>query len=74
MIADIRKNRNMPFLKVGMQIYSNHSYRFGKVTGTRGGYLLIRMNGDKFSCPYHPTWNLTFFNKDGSTAKCYKEI
>ena len=32
--------------------------RLGTVTDTDGAHLRIRMDGDSFSQPYHPTWEL----------------
>jgi len=32
----------------------------GTITGSDSGYLLIRLDGDKRSKRYHPTWNVTY--------------
>lgn len=32
--------------------------RLGTITGVEGAHLKIRMDGDSFSQPYHPTWEL----------------
>jgi hypothetical protein len=34
--------------------------RIGTVTGADGAHLRICMDGDSFSQPYHPTWELEF--------------
>lgn len=32
----------------------------GTITGDNGGHLLIRLDGQKHSNPYHPTWKLRY--------------
>lgn len=32
--------------------------RLGTVTGTHGAHLMIRLDGDKNSFPFHPTWEI----------------
>jgi hypothetical protein len=33
----------------------------GTVTrSTSGGRIFVRLDGDSFSTPFHPTWNLTY--------------
>ncbi len=34
--------------------------RFGTITGAQGAHLRIRMDGDAFAQPYHPTWELEY--------------
>lgn len=34
--------------------------RLGTITGASGQYLRIRMDGDRLSNIYHPTWELEF--------------
>ena len=36
----------------------NGKQRLGTVTGARGGYLMIRLDGNKHSYTFHPTWEL----------------
>lgn len=35
---------------------------FGTITGTRGSYLLIRLDHQVQSSPYHPTWKLYYLD------------
>jgi len=35
----------------------------GKVTDLRGGDVLIRLDGEKHSERYHPTWHLVYLPK-----------
>lgn len=37
----------------------------GVITSTRGAYLMIRMTPLKHPRPYHPTYCLDYFDKDG---------
>lgn len=39
----------------------------GTITGANGGHLLIRLDGEKHSRPYHPTWQLRYL--DAGTSK-----
>lgn len=34
--------------------------REGVITAAEGAHLRIRMDGDSFSQPYHPTWELEY--------------
>jgi hypothetical protein len=34
----------------------------GTVTGVDGAHLMIRMDDEKVSLPYHPTWELRFLD------------
>ena len=67
-MAEIRSYRGVP-AKRGMRIFSTHSFQFGTITGSAGGYLKIRLDGEDYSCCYHPTWKLTYLANDGSVLK-----
>lgn len=45
--------------------------RLGTVTGTSGPHLLIRLDGEKVSRPYHPTWQLRFLTEAEPTTPVY---
>lgn len=36
--------------------------KLGTITGTQGPRLLIRLDGEKHSNPYHPTWELRYLD------------
>ena len=36
--------------------------QLGTITGARGCYLLIRLDGEDRSEPYHPTWKLEYLD------------
>lgn len=37
--------------------------RFGTITGTSGPHILVRLDGDKHSRPYHPVWQLRYIRE-----------
>ena len=34
----------------------------GTITSSRGPYILVRLDGDKFSMPFHPTWRMRYLD------------
>jgi len=34
--------------------------RQGQITGAQGPHILIRLDGEEISRPYHPTWELIY--------------
>lgn len=36
--------------------------KLGTITGARGPHLLIRLDDEKASHPYHPTWELRYLD------------
>lgn len=66
-IAEIRESRNIP-AKVGGRVrYTGNADgkpRMGTITGAKRGYLQIRLDGEKHSGNYHPTWELEFLPED----------
>lgn len=34
----------------------------GVITGTRDAHLRIRLDGEKHSLPYHPTWHIKYLD------------
>lgn len=40
--------------------------RQGTITGAEGAHLLIKLDGQKHSLPYHPTWKLTYLDGDAA--------
>lgn len=41
---------------------STDESRLGTITGTSGPHLRVRMDGDKYSFQYHPTWQLRYLD------------
>ena len=59
----IRKSYRVP-AKVGGRVeYTGEKIaRRGVITGQRGPHLLIRLDGEEQSSPYHPTWELRYLD------------
>ncbi len=71
-IQDIREKRGMPWLKVGMQVFSTHSNRFGRVTGANASQNInVKFNGDNFTQNCHPHFKMTYFGKYGQKLAEY---
>lgn len=64
----IRHHYGVPAKKGGRVRYTNGRVREGTITGARGAHLTIRMDGDSFAQPYHPTWDLQYLQPAGTEA------
>ncbi len=72
-ISEIRKQRSMPFLKVGMRVFHTHNKKFGVVTGANNSQNInVKFDGDKFTQNCHPHWMMQYFDKDEKMIKEYK--
>ncbi|GAA4108720.1 hypothetical protein ACFFTN_01330 [Aminobacter aganoensis] len=61
----VRSNYGVPAKRGGRVEYNpfkDARGKFGTITGTRGPYLLIRLDGSKHSGSYHPTWQLRYLD------------
>jgi hypothetical protein len=67
----IKKHYNLPFLKQGMSVIANG--RKGKITGTYNAHLIIKSIEAKYSGTYHPTWQMTYLDKDGKVLAEFKD-
>ena len=47
-------------VKRGARVFVQCENREGTITGAAHGMLRIRLDGDKISALYHPTWKLIF--------------
>lgn len=43
--------------------------RLGTITGTGGCGILIRLDGEKTSSPYHPTWKLRYLTPNALLSR-----
>lgn len=41
--------------------------RLGTITAARHGSLRIRLDGEKRSAPFHPTWELDYLTEEADT-------
>lgn len=63
-LAQIRKQYGVPAKRNGLVFY-RYQRRYGRITGSRNGYLQIRMNGEVHTNCYHPTWCLDYLDENG---------
>lgn len=57
----IRRRYQVPAKRGGRVIYTGEkTEKQGVIASARGGYLRIRMDGEKHARPYHPTWELAY--------------
>ena len=62
-IAYIREHYGVP-AKVGRRVrYTWRGERYGTIVGTSGQYLRIRLDGEKRSGLYHPTWEVEYLTE-----------
>lgn len=65
----IRKRYGVPAKRFGRVEYTGQGKpALGTITGARGARLLIRLDGQKNSFPYHPTWELSYLEKQESNS------
>jgi len=63
----IRDTYGVPAKRGTRVEYSRNGMRIqGTITGSRQQYLLVRLDGDRNSIAFHPTWNLRYL--DAATA------
>lgn len=59
--AYIRDYYRVPAEVGGRVMYSGGEVaRHGTITGFRDAYLLILLDGERISHPYHPTWKIEY--------------
>ena len=54
----IRKTYNVPAKQGGVIEYQG---KIGRILGASGGYLRIKLDGEKRVGLYHPTYNITYY-------------
>jgi len=61
MMKYIRGAYNVPAYRGRRVAYMG---KMGVITGSRGHYLRIRLDGEKYSCNYHPTYEIDYSPKE----------
>jgi hypothetical protein len=56
-MADIRRTRKVPARR-GMHVIVDG--KPGRITSAKGGYIMVRFDGQPFSLPCHPTWHVDY--------------
>ena len=67
----IRQQYSVPAKRGGRVEYTGDRRRgaqFGTITGALGGHLRIRLEGQKNSLSYHPTWKLRYLDANAEDA------
>jgi len=61
-LQTIRKTHLVPAKRYGRIRYTGtkDKPRIGTIVGSHGGYLRIRLDGDKQIGTYHPTWMIEY--------------
>jgi hypothetical protein len=63
----IRSYYDVPAKQGGRVRYSGGRHSMdGTITGAQGAHLMIRLDGQQHSMPYHPTWTIEYL--DGEAA------
>jgi len=61
-LEDIRYRYGVP-AKRGGRVRYNRKLE-GTITGSYGAHLRVRIDGDRFSMKYHPTWEMEYLDKE----------
>jgi hypothetical protein len=61
-MQEIRESRKVP-AKRGMKVEVDG--KSGVITSTHGGYLMVRLDGQKYRITCHPRWRFTYIHPDG---------
>lgn len=62
-MANIRKSRGVPAKRGGRVRYTGgKSPRLGTITSSNVGYLMIKLDGDRWARAFHPTWELEYLD------------
>lgn len=57
----VRRNYGVPAKKGGRVEYTGGGgSKLGTICGASGGHIRIRLDGQAFSMPYHPTWKIRY--------------
>lgn len=68
--AYIRKNYGVPAKRGGRVEYTGcGKSEFGTITGVNGPHLNIRLDGEKHTMVFHPTWCLKYLDQPHGDRK-----
>jgi len=74
MLEQLKKSRNMPFLKIGMRIEFLHDGRIGNIIGCgNGANLKVKFDSSGQIGHCHPKWEMRYFGDDGAVIAEYDE-
>lgn len=65
----VRKTYKVPAKRGGRVEYTgSKQMRLGTITSASHGRLNIRLDGEKYPAPFHPTWELRYLDADSAVA------
>lgn len=68
-MAYIRSHYGVPARRGARVEYIGHApVRQGVITSARSGRLMVRLDGEKLSYPFHPTCDLNYLSASSDTA------
>ncbi|NDV45826.1 hypothetical protein D0T49_02015 [Paludibacter sp. 221] len=70
-LEQIKKNYDMPFLYMGMNVVVIGAA--GKVTGVSNSGLKAKLFDDDATVPFHPTWETCYFDSKWNIVKDYRK-
>ena len=71
-MSQIRKQRNMPFLKRGMRVYFIYDKKWGTISGANNsGNINVKFDGDNFSRNCHPHFEMKYYDNNGKLIAIY---
>ena len=71
-MKQIRRMWGVPAKRGGRVRYTGggfhgiHGPRMGTIRSVKNGYLMIQLDGDAWTKPFHPTWALEYLDKTKS--------
>ena len=72
-IAELRKHRDMPFVKIGMRVQLLDYGPMGRISGVNdSGNLNVIFDGEKHHTNCHPHWMIRYFDKNGKVIQEYR--
>lgn len=67
----LKTYRRMPWMRRGIRV--DVGGKKGHVTSGDGGYVRIRLEGERNTRRYHPQWQTTFYDDQGKVIADYKQ-
>ena len=73
-LAEVRKQRGLPFLKRGIRVFHTHNQKWGTITGgNNSGNINVRFDGESNACNCHPTWKMKYYDSEGKVIEEFND-
>ena len=70
----VKNQRGLNFIEKGMKVKNTYDNKFGVIKGgNSSGNIDVLFDGEKKTQNCHPTWAMTYFDKDGNIIADYPE-